>query len=394
MAKQPKKKSAKTPKSAGKPKKVILQILPRLESGGVERGTVDITKGLVKKGFTVIVVSEGGRLAYQVDAAGGKHITMPVASKNPFRMWLNIFKIRKLIRKYDVDLVHARSRAPAWSAYFACKNTKAKFMTTFHGTYSLKGLGKKWYNSIMTKGERVIAISEFIKTHMVEHYGLQEDEITVIHRGVDLSQFKPDAVNHRRVMQMLEKLKIPEDKQMILLPGRFARWKGHEILLRALEHIPKEEFFCLMVGDYGRNLSYRKELERLVRHLGLEGSVRFVGHMVDMPALYAVSNIVVSASTSQPEAFGRISIEGQAMGKLVVATNHGGSCETIIDGKTGWLVEPGDVEGLSSAILNALHLSSRVRKRIANKAIAHVTAEFSMEQMIDKTIDVYKGLIE
>lgn len=370
-----------------------MQILPRLEAGGVERGTIEITRGLVAAGYKAIVVSEGGRLAYQVESAKGMHITLPVASKNPFTMLFNVFRIRKLINKYNVDIVHARSRAPAWSAYRAALKTRAKFVTTFHGTYSIGNWFKRKYNSVMVLGERVIAISDFIKEHILENYECEPDRIRVIHRGVDIEQFHPEKVNHRRIMQMLDKLNVPEDKQIVLLPGRFARWKGHEVLLRALVPLNKDDYYCLLVGDYQRNPSYRRELEKLIKELDLVGSVRIVGHMVDMPAVYAISNIVVSASTSQPEAFGRIAVEGQAMGKMVVATDHGGACETILPNKSGWLVEPGNVEALSAGINKALNLSDQMRKRVANKAIGHIRKEFSVVQMIEKTLAVYQELL-
>lgn len=378
-------------KQPRKPKNplVVLQVLPSLVSGGVERGTIEIAKAAKAHGITPIVVSSGGHMVHQLQYAHITHITLPVSSKNPFIIWRNISRLEKIIKEHHVDIIHARSRAPAWSAYFAAKKTGIRFFTTFHGTYSIHNPLKGYYNSIMAKGEKVIAISEFIRSHIMEEYKLDEKCIEVIPRGVDLNHFSPEKVNSHRLLQILEKLKLPEDKKIILLPGRFARWKGHATLLEALVHLPKEDYFCVLAGDYNKNPSYRKELEQLIHKLHLSESVRIIGNQNDMPALYSAVNIVVSASHSQPEAFGRTIVEAQAMGKMVIATRHGGACETVIDNKTGWLVEPGNAGEMAEALLKALKLPEKQRKIMAAHAQKHIAGHFSLTKMTERTLSLY-----
>jgi glycosyltransferase involved in cell wall biosynthesis len=375
-----------------KNKPVILQILPSLKSGGVERGTVEVVKALSEAGFEPIVVSSGGNMVNQVTAAGGLHIQLPVASKNPFIMWRNIKKIIKLIHQYDVDIIHARSRAPAWSAYFACKKTGCHFVTTFHGVYSIGHSLKRLYNSVMVKGEKVIAISEYVKNHIQKNYKKDDNDIVVIHRGADLDQFDHDKVPKSRVIQKAELLKIDYDKQIILLPGRISNIKGHEFLLEALTKLPKSAYMCLFVGDINKHKSYLKVVNKKIKDLGLSENVRIIENQVDMPALYSLVDIVVSPSI-WPEAFGRVAIEAQAMERLVVATNHGGTCETVIDEKTGWLVEPNDVEALADVLNKLLAISEAKRKSVTGAAKKHIKTNFSLATMTKKTLNVYREIL-
>ncbi len=388
MPKKIKKISPKIPKK----KPVILQVLPELKSGGVERGTVEIARGLHDNEFEALVASEGGHMVNQVSTAGGKHFILPLASKNPFVMFRNISKLAKIINEYDVDIVHARSRAPAWSAYFAAKKTGCHFITTFHGVYSLGGYFKKLYNSSMIRGEKVIAISEFIKQHIIANYKINEKNIVVIHRGVDLSQFDRDNLPDRRIVQKASKLQIELDKPIIMLPGRITRWKGHEFLLDALALIPKDAYLCLFVGDTDKHMQYVRKLQDKIAELELTENIRIINNVGDMPALYSLADIVVSASI-RPEAFGRVAAEAQAMERLVVATNHGGACETIMDGKTGWLIEPGNVEVLAKTILKLLKLSDKQRKTITNRAKKHIKDKFSLESMTTQTLAVYRNIM-
>jgi glycosyltransferase involved in cell wall biosynthesis len=374
-------------------KPVILQVLPELKSGGVERGTVEIVKALVANGFDAMVASSGGHMANHITLASGIHIKLPLASKNPFTIYRNIGRLAKIIKKYDVDVVHARSRAPAWSAYFACKRTKCHFITTFHGVYSTRTPFKKWYNSVMVKGERVIAISEFIKNHMKTLYKAREDKIVVIHRGVDLEQFDHDKVPRSRIIHNAEELKIDYDRPVILLPGRITSWKGHEFLLEALAKIPSDKYMCLFAGDNSKHKSYLKTLNKKIRDSGLGGSVRIINNVHDMPALYSLVDIVISASV-RPEAFGRVAIEAQAMERLVIATNHGGACETVIDGKTGWLVEPNDAEGLAEILNKLFAITEKKRKTITKAAKQHIQNHFSLETMTSQTLDVYRDILK
>lgn len=371
---------------------VILQILPELKLGGVERGTIEIAKAGKKLGYEMVVASSGGHLVNQLDSAEIKHINLPLSSKNPFVIMENIRNLKKIIKDCGVDIVHARSRAPAWSAYFAAKQAKCHFMTTFHGAYSIGGPLKRWYNSVMTKGEVVIAISHFIKDHILENYKVDESKVRVVPRGVDLDQFTRDKVHKIRIINMAEMFKIELDVPVILLPARFSRWKGHEFLLDALNLIKDEKFVCVFAGYDKKHENYYRELERKVKEYDLFQKVRIIAEVKDMPALYSLSDIVVSAST-QPEAFGRVSIEGQAMERMVVATNHGGSCETVKNGENGWLVESGDVEGLAATLKELLNINDKQRKSVTTKARHNIERNFSMDNMVKKTFSVYNELI-
>lgn len=373
-----------------KKKPVILQVVPALISGGVERGVIDIAIAIKEEGFTSLVVSAGGGMTQQLVSHGIQHITMPLATKNPFRIYFNSVRIARLINAFEVDIVHARSRAPAWSAYWAARKTGCHFITTWHGTYSLGGKYKRLYNAIMGKGERVIAVSNFIKEHILAHYSVPEQNITVIHRGVDLDRFLPSKVTQERVVRVGRKLCTEHDRPIILLPARLTEWKGHLFLLDALHAIKDIPFICLFVGkEEKKHERYRMRIQDKIKALELGEYIRIVDHIADMPALYYQADIVVSASL-RPEAFGRVVPEAQAMGRLVVATNHGGACETVIDGKTGWLVEPGNVEQMAQVLRSVLSLKELERNTIINAAQAYVKEHFSLEKMKKDTLKVYK----
>jgi glycosyltransferase involved in cell wall biosynthesis len=313
---------------------VVLQVLPRLVTGGVERGTVEVAQALTDAGWKAVVASEGGPMVREVTRAGAIHVELPVASKNPWTMRQNVKRLEAVIREHGVDIVHARSRAPAWSALAAANRTGAKFMTTFHGTYNLGWFGLKHiYNSVMTKGERVIAISEFIAEHARRVYGVAPEKIRVVYRGVDLKKFDPVRVSPERIIQLAHKWRLPDGYPVIMLPGRLTRWKGQEVLIRALAELGRHDVRCLLVGsDQGRT-GYRQELVDLIRSLGLTDVVHIVDECNDMPAAYMLTDVAVSASTD-PEAFGRVVAEAQAMGRPVIATDHGAPRETILPGRT------------------------------------------------------------
>ncbi len=370
---------------------VVLQVLPALNTGGVERGTVDIAEAVVEAGGEALVASEGGRLAHELQRAGAEHIVLPLASKNPLVILRNIGRLRRLIRSRDVDIVHARSRAPAWSALFACRGTGARFVTTFHGTYNRAAPFKTLYNSVMTRGVRVIAISHFIANHMAEIYKVERRRIRVVHRGVDLNLFDPRQVPAARVINLAKQWRLPEDVRVIMLPGRLTRWKGQALLIEALTRIDTDRLRCLIVGGE-QGSSYRRELDRLVAKLGLESVVQFVGDCTDMPAAYMLADVVVSASTD-PEAFGRVMVEAQAMGKPVVAAGHGASAELVLPDETAWLFEPDDAESLADALGQAMRLGADARAILAQRAMANVRANFSKEMMCAKTLEVYGEIL-
>jgi glycosyltransferase involved in cell wall biosynthesis len=370
----------------------ILQVLPRLETGGVERGTIDITAAIVEAGWRAVVVSGGGQMVREVERAGGLHVTLPMYSKSPLVMRANIRRLAALIRLHGVHIVHARSRAPAWSALAASRRTGAHFVTTFHGAYNESNVFKRRYNSVMAKGERVIAISEFIADRVVSAYGAEPDRVRVIHRGIDLDIFHPSAVSPERMIQLSGEWRLPDAAPVIMLPGRLTRWKGHEVLIEALARLGRNDVRCVLVGaEQGRD-RYRRDIDDHIARAGVGRFVQIVGDCRDMPAAYMLADVVVSASTD-PEAFGRVAAEAQAMGRPVIATNHGGARETVVPGETGWLVPPGDPDALSTALGEALSMTAQRRESMARSAIGHVALNFSRAHMCAATLQVYDEVL-
>ncbi len=374
-------------------KPIVLQVLPELNQGGVELGTIEIATELQKQGIKNFVASAGGRMAYNLDRIKVPHFKLPLKTKNPIKLWLNYRRLVKIIKENDINIVHARSRAPAWSAYWAAKKTGAKYLTTFHGTYGLgpKGI-KKAYNKVMTYGDLVIAISNHIKQHILKNYKCNEDKIRLIHRCVNMENFDVNNVSAERMIKLMEENHLPEDKPIILLIGRLTRWKGQKLLIEALEKIKEKDFFCVFVGDDQGRTYYTEELKETIVNKGMEGRFSFIKHVSDVPAMMMISDIVVSASTD-PEAFGRIAAEGEAMGRIVVASNIGGSLENLVDGKTGKHFISGDANSLAEALTWALELSSKEREKIGKAAIEYVKNNFTKQIMCEKTIAVYNELI-
>lgn len=369
-----------------------MQIIPELGPGGAEQGCIDIAAEIVKSGAQAIVVSHGGQRVHELERIGAVHINLPVHSKNPVVMWRNVAALRKLINRYNVNIVHVRSRAPAWSAYYACKKTRAHFITTCHAPYNISGEAKKFYNSSIAHGERVIAISNYVAQYLRNHYKLDDRTIRLIPRGIPIEKFHPTAVTPERLITLSQEWRIPDSANIVMLPGRLTRWKGHMVLIEAMERLQKTDLFAVIIGsDQGRT-EYRKELEEAVKEKGLEGRVRMVDHCNDMPAAYMLSTIVVCPSTD-PEGFGRVPVEAQAMGRPIIAADHGGAQETILRGQTGWLVPPSDSAALAGAIEEALGLTATQRSMLATRAMAHIAGQFTKAHMADKTLDVYAELL-
>ena len=381
---------------AGKNEKkpVVLQVLPEMNHGGVEVGTVEIASGLQAAGVTNFVASGGGRMVYDLQKIKVKHFELPLKTKNPFKLWQNSKKLEKIIKENGINIVHARSRAPAWSAYWAAKRTGAVFVTTFHGTYGLGPLGiKKIYNRVMTYGKLVIAISTHIKNHMLKEYKVDENKIRLIHRCVNTDNFAPEKVSQERIVKTITENHLPEDKPIISLIGRVTRWKGQHLLIEALSKVKAKDFYCLIVGSDQGRVHYTNELKDLVEKYGLQAKVQFIDHSFDIPALLMVSDVVLSTAI-EPEAFGRAAIEGQAMGKIVLASNIGGSLDNTVDGVTGRLFESNNAQDLADAIDWALNLSPEEKEKISKAAIKNVKDNFTKEIMCDKTLQVYKELLK
>ncbi|MFQ6016875.1 MAG: glycosyltransferase family 4 protein [Kiloniellaceae bacterium] len=371
---------------------VVLQVVPSLVTGGVERGAVDIAAAIAEAGGTSLVASEGGPMVYELMRAGAVHVKMPLASKNPVVMHRNVRRLTKLIQARDVDIVHARSRAPAWSAAAAARRTGCHFVTTFHGTYNFDGEIKRRYNAIMATGERVIANSEFIARHIREHYQVEPGRVRVIHRGIDLTRFDPERVSAERVIQLAKRWRLPDGVPLIMLPGRLSRLKGHAVLIEALAQLRDLALRCVLVGAEQGGSAYRVELERLIARYDLGSHVYLPGHCDDMPAAYMLADVVVCASTD-PEAFGRVVSEAQAMGCPVVVSNHGGAREQVLEDRTAFLFSPGDPVALAQAIRRALALDAAQRECLAREARAHARANFSKDRMCAGTLALYRELL-
>jgi glycosyltransferase involved in cell wall biosynthesis len=328
-------------------KLTVVQLLPELDEGGVEGETLDLAIYLSRMGYRSIVISGGGRLVPQLEQAGCIHINWPhVGEKSP-RCLPYIAKLRQFLLAEQVDVLHMRSRLPAWVGYLAWKLLPAvhrpSLITTFHGFHSVNS-----YSGIMAKGERVVAVSEIIKKHILDNYTIDEGKISLIYGGVDVDEFSPDTITDNRVSGLRQKwLSGYEDKPVIILPGRFTQLKGQDILIDSLALIKKHEFVCLLIGDTEEKPAYTQILRDRIAFHGLEDKILLVGHCSDMPVALLLSDIVISATSTKPEAFGKVAIEAMAMGKPMIATDHGGSLETVVPGRTGWLVPPLDPKAMS-----------------------------------------------
>ncbi len=370
-------------------KKTILQVVPALISGGVERGTLEIAKNIVSAGYNSIVISAGGPMVEPLVESGSKHITLNVASKNPFIMWQNARKIANVIKNQNVDIVHARSRAPAWSCYMAAKATNIKLITTFHGIYNFKSYLKKFYNSVMVEGRNVIAVSNFVKKHIVDNYKVSPEKITVIHRGVNHNEFTSEKLNEKKLAAFREKYKVPDNTPVLLLPSRMTRWKGHMVLIDALEKIKHLNFYCIMAGDLSKHPTYVSRIKEKIHKHKIQSQIQLFGNEPDMIGLYGIADIVLSTSV-EPEAFGRTIIEAQAMEKLVIATNIGGACETIQDGLNGFHVKPNDSVELAQKIEHSLSLiGSEQAKNMMMNARKTASENFSLDKMLKNTLSIY-----
>jgi len=387
-----------TNRSASKNEGICLQVLPALNGGGVERGTVDLAGHLITNGWHSIVASSGGPMVTELKRSGAQHVLLPLATKNPSTIIRNGWRLARLIKELGVDVVHARSRAPAWSARRAASIQNIPLITTFHGTYSFGILGiKKPYNRVMASGDRVIGISHFIRQHILDNYPVEEEKVELIYRGINLDIFQPNNISPVRMIQLAKEWRLPDDAAVIFLPGRLTSWKGHNLLLNALTNMLRSEendiaLRCVIAGREKKGSSYRRKLEERVTNLGLSGYVKIVDECRDMPAGYMLSDVVVSAS-ERPEAFGRVTAEAQAMGRPVVAPAHGAAAEIIRAGQTGWLFTPGDPISLARALRRAISLGQAERQRIATDSISFVDKHFNKHDMCDRTINVYRKVL-
>lgn len=371
--------------------KTILQVIPSLISGGVERGTLEIAKKIVDSGYKSIVISSGGPLVIPLLASGSKHIQLNVATKNPFLIWWNGKKIAQIIKDENVDIIHARSRAPAWSCLMAARMTGIKLITTFHGIYNFHNRFKKFYNSVMTRGDVVIAISNFVKEHIIKNYNIKDpSKIILIHRGVNQDEFSKERLTAEALSKYRDTYNVPSNTTVILLPARMTEWKGQAVLVKALEKIKNLNFYCIMAGDLSKHPAYVKRIKTLISKSKMQHRVQIFGNESNVINLYGISDIVLSTSI-EPEAFGRTVIEAQSMEKLVIATNIGGAAETIEDGKTGFHVKPGNADQLANKIAHCLSIvNTEEAKKITDAAHKSTIEKFSLNLMLENVMKVYR----
>ena len=363
-------------------------MLPDLIGGGVERGTLEFGRYLSEHGHRSIVISGGGRLVDQLERENSLHITWDVGSKT-LRCFHYILPLRQFLLREQVDVLHLRSRMPAWIGYLAWRSLpqekRPALVTTFHGFYSVN-----CYSAIMTRGERVIAVSESIRKHISERYQVSRP-VRLIFRGVDDTLFVPEKISPERIDALRSEWDIRE-KPVIMLPGRLTRLKGQDIFLKSLLHLPDQSYQAILVGDINENPGFVSELKTIVRENHLEDKVRFVGHCSDMPAALMLADLVLSTSSKEPESFGRTTVEAMAMGKAVIATAHGGSLETVVSGETGWLVKPSDPSDLARGIREALSDHNRL-KAFGIAGQKRVRERFTTKSMCEQTLSVYKELL-
>jgi len=372
--------------------KCAVQVLPALNSGGVERGTLEMAEYLVKKGWRSVVISSGGKLEQRLVRQGSLHINLPSHTKNPLR-WFDLkAQYEKIFFQEKPDIIHIRSRVPAWTAGTVAQKMKIPLVSTIHGSYLAGSVLKKLYNNASIKADKVIAISNYVKDNILRVHPDKSSLIEVIHRGADINLFNPEKIAKSRIIQMSEMFQLPDDKKIIMMPARPSGWKGHEILIRAFSKINNENLICVMPGsdDGGKFVLY---LRNLAKKYNVLGKIVFLPYLDDLPAAYMLADVVVVPSL-KPEPFGRVLIEAQAMGRPLVAFNHGGASESVIHEKTGLLVEPKNVKELGVAIEKLATIPINKRNKMASTSRKHIVNNFSLDKMTSKTLELYNKILK
>ncbi len=376
----------------------VLQVVPNLESGGAEQSAIDVARAITGAGGRALVASRGGRMEGRMAAAGGKVLHLPVHTKNPLQALRNAFRIAQIVRDEKVDLLHVRSRAPAFSTLMAARMTGTPVVATYHGAYPAKSPLKRWYNGVMTRGDLVIANSAFTRDHLLAQHAIAPDKVVTIPRGLDLARFDPAAVTPERLEAMRQWLGIaPADRRTrILLAGRLTRLKGQLVLVEAAARLKargRHDFQVLMVGDAPGRSAYRSEIEAAIAEAELKDCVRLFGHCDDMPAAYRVADIVAVPSTV-PETFGRTAVEPQALERPVVASALGGLKETVIPGETGWLAPAGDPEAWADALAQAIDAGPQQRAVMGAAGRKRAAELYSVEVMGAATLEAYARVLD
>jgi glycosyltransferase involved in cell wall biosynthesis len=384
--------------SALPPDFTLLQIVPRLDTGGAEQATLDIAAAVQAAGGRALVASMGGRMEGGLAPSGARLERMPVHSKNPLVMMGNAVRLARLIRREKVTLVHVRSRAPAFSALWAAKATGVPLIATYHGVYNARSALKRWYNGVMTRGRAVIANSDYTRAHVLAQHSVDPAKVIAIARGVDIARFDPAAVSPERKQALAQAwgLDSADRRVKILLAGRLTRWKGQTLAIEAAGRLKAQgvdDFLLILAGDSQGRVGYLAELEDSIRVKGLEANVLIVGHTSDMPAAYALCDLAIAPSLD-PEAFGRTAVEPQAMGLPVIAAAHGATRETVAPGETGWLARPGDAAAWTEALGEAIAAGPERRAAMGQAAMRRARSLYSAQAMCDATLKVYADVLE
>ena len=374
---------------------VIVQIVPQMNRGGVERGTVEIAEAISARGWKAVVICNGGRMENQLRRAEAEVYTLPVDTKNPLKWPAVRRRLKAVLLSVGADIVHVRSRAPAWIALPLTRAMGIHSISTIHSKFVPQNFVKRIYNQKMLTADGIIAISDYVKSVITSHYSeaISEKAIQVIHRGVDLDVFDPVKVSQHRIVRLSETLNLPDDGPVVMLPARATEWKGHAPLIEAVARLEAKDVTLLLLGAGDGHSRFIERLRALAIKSGLDGRLRIASGTDDMPAALMLADVVAMPSTV-PEPFGRVALEAQAMGRPVVAFKHGGAIETIQEGETGWLAEPNNVEDLARCLQLALKLGPRQRTIWAKRARAHVESAFSTQQMCEKTLEIYGDFLQ
>lgn len=375
----------------------LLQVVPELETGGAEQSTIDVAQAVVRAGGTALVATRGGRMASRLEADGGRLAQMPVQTKNPLTMLGNAARLVSLIRQEKVSIVHARSRAPAFSALWAAHATGTPFVATYHGVYKAQSGLKRWYNAVMTRGDLVIANSDYTRDHVLAEHGVDPARMVTIPRGVDLERFDPTFVPAERVDALRAAWNVPasDHRTRILLAGRLTRIKGHLMIVEAARRLAAQgraDFLILFAGDDQGRTGYAAEVQAAIDAAGLTDAIRIVGHCDDMPAAYLLADFAI-LPTNVPESFGRAAVEPQVMGRPVIASNHGGVTETIVDGATGWLAPVEDPDAWAVALARAIDTSPTRRVEMGEAGKRRARQLYSAEAMCAQTLAAYERVL-
>lgn len=376
----------------------LLQVVPELETGGAEQSTIDVAHAVVQAGGAALVATRGGRMTARLEADGGRLAQMPVQTKNPLTMLGNAARLVSLIRQEKVSIVHARSRAPAFSALWAAHATGTPFVATYHGVYKAQSGLKRWYNAIMTRGDLVIANSDYTRDHVLSEHGIDPGKLVTIPRGVDLGRFDPAFVAPARVEALRAAWGISADdhRTRILLAGRLTRIKGHLMIVEAARRMAeagRDDFLILFAGDDQGRTGYAAEVQAAIDAAGLSGAIRIVGHCDDMPAAYLLADLAI-LPTNVPESFGRAAVEPQAMGRTVIASNHGGVTETIVDGTTGWLAPVEDPGAWAAGLGRAIDIGPTRRREMGEVGRNRARQLYSADAMCAQTLAAYERVLE